>query len=98
MVRNLLTETKIKKLSGAGVYRDGDGLFLRIRDTGSRSWVFIWRRKDARTGKIKRHERGLGGYDNGTAPVSLALASEKAAEIREQLARGDNLNDQTKTF
>jgi integrase len=98
MVRNLLTETKIKKLSGAGVYRDGDGLFLRIRDTGSRSWVFIWRRKDARTGKIKRHERGLGGYDNGTAPVSLALAREKAAEIREQLARGDNLNDQTKTF
>ncbi|WP_454700503.1 tyrosine-type recombinase/integrase [Agrobacterium burrii] len=98
MARNLLTETKIKKLSGAGIYCDGDGLFLRIRDTGSRSWVFIWRRKDARTGKIKRHERGLGGYDSGTAPVSLSLAREKAAELRDDLARGKNVSDQTKTF
>ncbi|POO56159.1 tyrosine-type recombinase/integrase [Agrobacterium rosae] len=98
MARNLLTETKIKKLSGAGIYCDGDGLFLRIRDTGSRSWVFVWRRKDASDGKIKRHERGLGGYDSGTAPVSLSLAREKAAELREQLARGQGVSDQTKTF
>jgi len=62
VARNLLSETKIKKLTEAGLYCDGDGLFLRIRDTGSRSWVFIWRRKDQKTGKIERHERGLGGY------------------------------------
>jgi len=98
MARNLLTETKAKKLTEPGIYRDGDGLFLRVFPKGSRSWVFIWKRKDPVTGKIKRHERGLGGYENGTAPVSLALAREKAAELREQLARSKALTDETKTF
>ncbi len=98
MARNLLSETKIKKLTDTGLYCDGDGLFLRIRDTGSRAWVFIWRRKNQKTGKIERHERGLGGYANGTAPVSLALAREKADELRDQIARGKALTDNTKTF
>ncbi|MCR6722796.1 tyrosine-type recombinase/integrase [Agrobacterium fabrum] len=98
MPLNLLSESKVKKLTEAGIYRDGGGLFLRVRDTGTRSWVFIWRRKDAKTGKIKRNERGLGGYDSGTAPVSLAHAREKAAELREKLARGQSVKDETTTF
>src|SRR5690606_16338897 len=38
-----------------------------------------------------RKEIGLGGYGQGTAPVSLALAREKADAIRERLARGEDL-------
>lgn len=98
MPLNLLSESKVKKLTEAGIYRDGGGLFLRVRDTGSRSWVFIWRRKDSKTGKIKRNERGLGGYDSGTAPVSLSHARQKAAELREKLSRGQSVNDQAVTF
>lgn len=40
---------------------------------------------------------GLGGYGQGTAPVSLALAREKAEAIRQRLARGEDLL-QRKTF
>ncbi len=58
------------------------GLFLRVRDGGSRQWFFVYRRGTVRT------EIGLGGYGHGTAPVSLKLAREKADTIRDQLARG----------
>lgn len=82
MVHNKLTDAKIKALDKAGMYSDGDGLFLRVRDGGSRQWFFVYRRGAVRT------EIGLGGYGQGTAPVSLRLAREKADIIREQLARG----------
>jgi integrase len=85
MARNKLTETKLKKLDKAGIYSDGDGLYLRVRSGGSKQWFFIHRRGGKRT------EIGLGGYGQGTAPVSLALAREKADAIRERLARGEDL-------
>jgi integrase len=84
MARNQLSETRIKSLDKPGVYGDGDGLWLRVQKGGSRNWVFIWRRGS------KRHEMGLGGYGRGTAPVSLALAREKAQVVRGKLARGED--------
>lgn len=84
MARHKLTETKIKKLDKAGVYSDGDGLFLRVRAGGSKQWFFIFKRAGKRT------ELGLGGYGQGTAPVSLELARDKAQAIRDRLARGDD--------
>jgi len=97
MARNKLSETKIKTLSKPGIYGDGDGLYLRVQKGGSKNWVFIYRRGD------KRNELGLGGYGQGTAPVSLSLAREKADAIRQQLARGedpraDRLAAKPKTF
>lgn len=85
MARNKLSETKIKKLDKPGIYSDGDGLFLRVRAGGSKQWLFIYKRN------AKRTEIGLGGYGQGTAPVSLQLAREKAEAIRERLARGEDL-------
>lgn len=81
-VRRKLADSNLKKLDQPGIYSDGDGLFLRVRKGGSRQWFFIYRRGKVRT------ELGLGGYGQGTAPVSLALAREKADEIRDKLARG----------
>lgn len=86
MARNKLTETKVKALDKPGLYGDGDGLWLRVQKSGSKNWIFIFRRGD------ERNELGLGGYGNGTAPVSLALAREKADVIRQQLARGEDPN------
>lgn len=82
MARHKLTEAGIKRIDQAGIYSDGDGLFLRVRKGGSRQWFFIFKRHGNRT------EIGLGGYGQGTAPVSLALAREKAEAIRGKLARG----------
>ncbi|MND37229.1 Prophage CP4-57 integrase [compost metagenome] len=83
MARNKLSETKIKGLVKPGIYGDGDGLYIRVQKGGSRNWVFVWRRG------AKRHEIGLGGHGQGTAPVSLALARERADMVRSQLARGE---------
>ncbi len=82
MARNKLSETKIKSINTPGIYGDGDGLYIRVHKGGSRNWVFIWRRGS------QRNEIGLGGHGQGTAPVSLSLAREKAEAIRQQLARG----------
>lgn len=84
MARHKLTESRIRTLP-VGIHSDGDGLFLRVRKGGSRQWFFIFRR-----GSVRK-EIGLGGYGQGTAPVSLALAREKADAIRERLARGEDL-------
>ncbi|SKA28353.1 tyrosine-type recombinase/integrase [Consotaella salsifontis] len=84
MGRHKLSESNLRKLDKPGIYSDGDGLFIRIRKGGSRQWFFIFKRHGQRT------EIGLGGYGQGTAPVSLALAREKADAIRAKLARGDD--------
>lgn len=89
MARNKLSETKIKAFTKPGVY--GDGLFLRVRTGGFKQWFFIFKRAGKRT------EIGLGGYGAGTAPVSVALAREKAEAIRERLARGEDVAKR-KTF
>lgn len=97
MARNKLSETRIRTLNKAGIYSDGDGLFLRVRNVitsdipPSKQWVFIFKRQGQRT------EIGLGGYGQGTAPVSLALAREKAEAVRQRLARGEELHSR-KTF
>src|SRR5688572_24968702 len=87
MARHKLTDTEIKRLDRPGIYSDGDGLFLRVRKGGSRQWFFIYKRGG------KRSEIGLGGYGQGTAPVSLPLARQKADAIRDKLARGVDPRD-----
>lgn len=84
MARFKLSETRIRTLDKPGIYGDGDGLWLRVQKSGSRNWIFIWKRMGRRT------ELGLGGYGRGTAPVSLKLAREMADEIRDRLARGED--------
>jgi integrase len=84
MAKNKLSETRIRTLEQPGIYGDGDGLWLRVQKGGSRNWIFIYRRGAGRV------ELGLGGYGQGTAPVSLALAREKADAIRLKLARGED--------
>lgn len=90
MARHKLFDATIKRLEEPGIYSDGDGLFIRVRKGGSKQWFFIYRRGGKRT------EIGLGGYGQGTAPVSLTLAREKAEEIRNKLARGIDPRDERK--
>ncbi len=90
MARHKLRESNLARLSKPGIYGDGDGLFLRVRKGGSKQWFFIYRRGTDRT------EIGLGGYGQGTAPVSLALAREKADAIRDKLARGVDPREERK--
>ena len=77
--------TKINKLSARqvdslapGFYSDGAGLYLRVRHSGSRSWVFRYTRQ----GKVR--EIGLGGVHGR----SLAGARALAGDMRKSLANG----------
>jgi len=70
----------------AGNYSDGGNLYLRVKDTGARSWVF--RYKSGGKGKIegKVTELGIGSRDERT----LAQARELAGKMRTALADGRN--------
>jgi integrase len=73
--RRVATETK------PGRHSDGGGLYLVVALTGSRKWLFIFRRQG------KQREMGLGAAFGSNA-VSLADARERAAECRAELAKG----------
>ncbi|MGB8076962.1 MAG: integrase arm-type DNA-binding domain-containing protein [Gallionella sp.] len=73
----LLTARQIDTLP-AGFHSDGGNLYLRVRDTGSRAWVFRYKLAG------KTIELGL----SAVADRSLAQAREVAAKMRTALADG----------
>jgi integrase len=75
--RNLLTALQVKSLK-AGVHKDGGNLFLRVRKTGTRSWVFRYKVESKAT------EIGLGA----THVCTLADARGKAELGRKALDQG----------
>ncbi len=80
VVRNKLTDIKCRTAVNPGVLGDGGGLYLRTKKTGTKSWIFVWK-KDGR-----RNETGLGAYPD----VGLARARERATRCRELVADGRN--------
>lgn len=73
-----LTATEVKAKASPGRYGDGDGLFLLVAKTGSKSWI-VRVQKDG-----KRRDIGLGSV----AKVPLKLARERAADVRAQIEAG----------
>jgi integrase len=82
-----LNKAKIDRLTTKGRYADGDGLYLVVRESGTRAWILRTVVKGRRT------DIGLGGLDT----VSLADARELAAEKRKQAKAGsDPVHDKRK--
>jgi integrase len=73
-----LSAVAVNKAKRKGLYADGGGLYLRIAEAGSKSWVFRF----MRAGRARA--MGLGPLDT----VSLAEAREVARECR-KLCRED---------
>lgn len=73
-----LTATAVKAAKAPGRYGDGDGLFLLVGRSGSKSWM-VRVQKGGR-----RRDIGLGS----ASKVSLSLARERAAAVRSQLEAG----------
>ena len=76
--RNKLNVRQIAGLTVPNVYSDGGGLYLRVRPSGTRSWLFV------RIVDGKRREFGLGS----ALDVTLARAREKASELRTAFLEG----------
>ena len=72
-----LSAVAVNKLE-PGMHNDGHGLYLRVSDTGTRSWIFRF------TLGGKTRDMGLGG----TGVISLASARKRAQELRELRQRG----------
>jgi len=75
---NLLSSRTVSTLTKPGRYSDGGNLYLAVQDSGSKSWVFRWKR----SGVVS--ELGLGSFPDN----SLAMARDKARAAREALAMG----------
>jgi Arm DNA-binding domain len=75
---NRLKPLTVAKLSKAGRYADGGGLYLDVSTSGAKKWLFFFKRGG------KRREMGLGSFQ----AVPLAAARAKAASAREALAAG----------
>ncbi len=73
-----LTATAVKAAKAAGRYGDGDGLYLVVGESGSRSWM-VRVQKDGR-----RRDIGLGSAKK----VPLAIARDRAAVVRSQVELG----------
>jgi integrase len=82
MVRAIhkLTNIGVKSATKPGRISDGGNLYLRISNTGSKSWSFMWN-----AGKWRR-EIGIGAYP----AVSLVKARAIAAHYREIVAEGSD--------
>ena len=78
--RNRLNARTVASLSKAGRHADGGGLYLRIRPSGSKSWIYNYRIGD------RRRDVGLGGVDD----VTLGEARRLVELCRAAKARGDD--------
>ncbi len=77
-----LTAGKVSKVTKAGRYADGGGLYLWVKPDGRKTWTFRWR--DRVTGK--QREAGLGSLTNQR--VTLAMARERADKYRDMVWNG----------
>ncbi len=75
---NKLTDLKIRKLSDAGLYSDGGGLYLQVTRNAAKSWIF----KFSLRGRSR--EMGLGSLST----VSLAEARELARAAKRTCSEG----------
>ena len=73
-----LTALKVARISKPGKYNDGKGLYLYVKESLAKCWVFRYKIEGL------EHYMGMGGL----AEVSLANAREKVRQVRELLAQG----------
>ncbi len=67
---------------GVGRHCDGRGLYLLVKATGMRSWVFRYRKN----GKLR--DMGLGGAGTYGEGVSLPEARKRAAALMKSIRAG----------
>jgi integrase len=81
-----LTALAVQRATRPGRYGDGDGLYLQVGPTGTKSWFFRYRLAGSvsSNGKPMSREMGLGSL----ATFTLAQARERAREQRQLVAQG----------
>ena len=78
MALHKLKSTDVRSISDPGLHGDGGGLYLKVTDAGTRSWVYRF--------QINGKRRGMGIGSAGA--IGLAQARQIAQRCREQVAQG----------
>lgn len=73
-----LKASQVKAIDKPGMHHDGQGLYLQVAESCSKSWVYRY----TRNGKART--MGLGGYPL----IGLAKARERHEEARHALSEG----------
>lgn len=73
-----LTHLQVSKLKEPGLYGDGAGLWLKVTEQGSKSWIFRFTRAG------RERWMGLGSFPD----VSIVEARDTAAEYRKKIRNG----------
>lgn len=81
-----LTAIEVNRIAAVGMNPCGNGLYLNVSETGSRSWILRI------TIGTKRRSIGLGGYP----ATPLKEARDKARKAREMMAQGIDPIEQKK--
>jgi integrase len=87
-ILNKLTALQINQLTAAGRYADGGGLYLYIKESGTKVWEFRYQLNK------KRHFMGLGSFDKKSN--GLADARKRAVINRTLVAEGIDPLEQAK--
>lgn len=66
---------------------DSDGLYLRVKPDGSKSWQLRYKRSNGSWSWL-----GLGGYGQNSHQLTAAAARLKARELKEQYRNGQDLS------
>jgi integrase len=74
-----MTDRQVRGVKAPGLYPDGDGLYLQVTQTGSRSWLYRFRHRG------RRPEIGLGSLQD----VTLAKARVARDEVKRRVAAGE---------
>ena len=72
-----LTNVEAKAITKPGRHADGGGLYLNVTATGTRSWLFMWKRGG------RRREMGLGSYPTPTLAKARRIAAEHRALVQD---------------
>jgi integrase len=87
-LHNALTTLKVKNAE-TGRYADGGGLYLFVKDTGARSWVFRY--------TLDKRQRDIGlGAAAGIDPLTLKQARDAATVLRVKVKAGIHPLDERK--
>lgn len=78
---NKLTMTQVRSNKKVGKLSDGGGLYMRTRDSGTKTWIFI----SKQSGRNRQLQLGKVGI------MTLGEAREAASRMREKVERGESL-------